>query len=133
MQLHQNEFLTLSLEPDTHVLRIDWTDDTGGMSDADFRDALDRFAGFAAEHTTPNLLVDVRQFKFDVPEETGAWRQAEITPRYNSAGVRKFAYILPGAAPLPPEAPADANAGGDRFATRFFHDEEAAKVWFAEG
>lgn len=133
MQLHKNQFLTPSLEPDANLLRIDWTDDTAGMKDADFRDALDRFASHAAGHGAQNLLVDVRQFKFDVPEATGAWRQAEITPRYNQAAVRKFAYILPDAAPLPPEQPASPNGGGDRFATRFFHDEDAAKSWFAEG
>ena len=62
-----------------------------------------------------------------------AWRAAEITPQYNRAGVRRFAYVFAADADLPPSSEAAPEAyEGEDFATRFFHAEDAATAWVAD-
>jgi hypothetical protein len=63
-------------------------------------------------------------------KDLGAWRDAEISPLYNSAGIQRFAYILPAGAPEPPAAP-DKKSPGEDFYTRFFATEDAAYGWVA--
>jgi hypothetical protein len=58
----------------------------------------------------------------------GDWRDANIIPRYNKAGVRRFAFLMPEGMPAigtPPavEGPAD-------FPTAYFGSRADALAWF---
>ncbi|MCZ6523468.1 MAG: hypothetical protein O7A68_06340, partial [Alphaproteobacteria bacterium] len=86
MRLHANEYFEITHDAQSGILEIDWTERTAEMGDEAFKDALQRLAGFAAEHGAHSLLVDVTRFRHHVGAELGAWRGAEITPRYNRAG-----------------------------------------------
>lgn len=133
MRLHENEYFEITHDAQSGILEIDWTERTAAMSDETFKDALQRLAGLAAEHGARSLLVDVTRFRHHVGPELGAWRGAEITPQYNRAGVRRFAYVFAPGADLPPsseEAP-EAYEGED-FATRFFDAEDEARAWVSD-
>ena len=55
------------------------------------------------------------------------WRDKEIIPHYNRAGIRKFAFVMPviGAGPAP-EGPAE-------FPTAYFSEPEGAYQWLDSG
>ena len=133
MELHKNGFYSFNYDSEAKILNFVWTESTEKMTDADFRDALSNFAGFAMEHRPANVLVDVRKFKHTLSAEVGTWRDEVVTPRYNTAGVKRFGYLLPkGAAPAD-DAPVDPPPAHEKFATRYFDSEEKAGRWFREG
>ena len=133
MELHRNDFYSFNYDLEGKILNFVWTPGTEKMTDTDFKDALSNFAGFALEYRTPNVLVDVRNFKHSMSEALGKWRDEVVTPRYNTAGVKRFGYLLPvGKAPAD-DAPTDPPPANEQFATRYFDSEEKAGRWFREG
>lgn len=133
MRLHASEYFEITHDAESGILEIDWTERTAEMSDETFKAALQRFAGFAAERGARSLMVDVTRFRHRMGADIGAWRAAEITPQYNRAGVRRFAYVFAADADLPPSSEAAPEAyPGEDFATRFFHGEDEATAWVAD-
>jgi hypothetical protein len=60
------------------------------------------------------------------------WRDKNIIPRYNAAGVQRFAFLVPANAPHTIEngnAPAVEDPG--RFPTGYFASRDAVFSWFA--
>lgn len=132
MELHKNRLYRFVHDPERAAIKFVWSAETARMSDDEFKDALSNFAGFAAEFAASNLMVDLREFRHELSPEAGAWRDEAVTPRYNKAGVRKFAYIL-ATERLPPEDAPPPSSPQERFQTRFFDAESEAEAWFAEG
>ena len=75
----------------------------------------------------------MRRFRHAMTPELGQWRAEAITPRYNRAGVCRFAYVvgtdtpMAGAAKKPPE-----RHPGEDFLTAFFAAEDDAREWLAK-
>ncbi len=131
MQLHQNYLWKISYDEAVSSVKIDWTEKTAHMTDADFKDALSRFASHAEQHSARCLLVDVQRFKPALSEEIGQRRDSAIIPRYNAVGIQKMGYIIGPNAQLSPAQDAGANPDQPRtFRTRFFHSEDEAVTWF---
>ena len=128
MQLHSNRLWEITYDPGLGSVKIGWTEATADMADSDFKEALERFAHFAAGHRAPRLMVDVTGFRHPLTAELGQWREAEIVPLYNRAGVKRFAYVVGPDFPAPP-AGEDVQAEGETFVTRFFLDEAEARAW----
>ena len=127
MRLYQDALSTMSYSQETASIDLVWTQKTAQMTDQDFKAALERYAGYAEEHKAQNLLVNVQQFQHAVGPELGAWRDANIIPRYTAAEIQKMAYILK------PEAQLPSTQEEERpYTIRFFHSEVEAKVWFQE-
>lgn len=129
MPIEDHPLYTFSYDPDQRILDFVWKDSTKEMSDDDFKDALRAFAKRGAAQGATRLLVDVRRFHHAMNEALGAWRAQEITPLYNRAGIRRFAYIVPEQAPATPSGTPDVASEGEDFATRFFHAESDARSW----
>ena len=133
MQLHANDYWTLNHDEAAGTVDIVWTEASAEMGDKGFKEALERLAGQAEAHAAPRILVDVRRFRHPMTPELGQWRTEAITPRYNKAGVRRFAYVvgtdtpMAGAAEKPPE-----QHPGEDFLTGFFAAEQEAREWLAE-
>jgi L-asparaginase/Glu-tRNA(Gln) amidotransferase subunit D len=114
---------------DNNILKNVWTEKTQTMTLEDFQEATQNHAGFVIEHSSLNLLVDTRNFKYRVPEENTAWTEKELNPRYHNIGVKKFAFIMP------VEYLAyvkDTPSQDGKFATRYFADENEALTWLSE-
>ena len=121
----EQDYWQMTHRPADSAVLLRWTPATEAMTDDDFKDALEAFADLAEGRRARNLLVDVRDFRHQVGEALGVWRAETIVPRYNRAGIRKFAYVVPGAG-------GPSGGPGEDFETRAFDSEDAALAWFRE-
>ena len=109
-----------------HLVRLKWLAGTAGMTDEDFKESLEAFADTAIQHGAKRLLVDVIEFKHRPAAEVMKWRDDVIVPKYHKAGVKKIAWVWPGA------APGNEPAGGkDKIENRYFSTEAQALAWVA--
>jgi len=128
--IHQEPLFSFELDADSSILRFHWTDKTASMTDDDFQRALLLYADFAAKHSARGLMVDVRNFRHRPAPETGRWRDEVVAPKYASAGVKKFAYVVGQDFPMPP-AGSTPPPTARLFETRFFHSTAEAEAWLA--
>ena len=125
--LYQDRFGVLSYDDTRNILELRWLAETATMTDDDFMGWLERFAAAAVQHHAPFLLIDTLEFKHDPGALTGPWRDEHIIPRYNQAGVKKFAFLLPeGSAPKTDPVP----EGPAQFPTGYFDSHEQINRWF---
>ena len=124
--LHEDKYLQILWDPETRIIGIDWKDATSGMTDEDFKAELTLFAKRVEEKKAPRVLIDVRRFQHSPSEEVGEWRSRNISKRYNSAGVKRFAFIFPKDAPVQSMA---RQSEGEWFVTQSFNDQEQATAW----
>ena len=105
------------------LVSLIWQPGTASMTDEDFKGALEVFAEGALQHRAQNLLIDMLEFRHRPSEETLAWRDEVIVPKYNRAGVKKIAWIWPDVA-------AEMGTGeGTDYTNRYFANEEEALAW----
>jgi hypothetical protein len=127
IQLFHDRFGVLSYDDARDILELRWFEETESMTDDDYMGWLERFAISAEQHHVQFIVIDTLAFKHHPGAHTGPWRDEHIIPRYNRAGVKKFAFLLPtGAAPKAepmPEEPA-------RFPTGYFESREQIDRWF---
>lgn len=99
------------------------------MTADDFKQGLTKTADYVEQHKATGLLVDVEKFQFGAamgPELT-KWRSETIVPRYNKAGLKKFAFVHGKAFP---EKGGDGDRNpGDEFFTKHFALEDTAMKW----
>ena len=75
-------------------------------------------------------LVDMAEIEHTPSDDFEAWRQSQIIPRYNAAGVKKFAFLLPPGAPTTVEnGTKPAVEGKANFPTGYFATREQALKW----
>jgi hypothetical protein len=110
-------------------LEIRWYDNTRDMSAAEFRDWLIAFAGEAERLRRPGVLVDGTSFLIDSAHVSLEWRDRHIVPRYNAAGVKKFAFHMPEGMPAIGAPPAV--EGPASFPTAYFGRRQDALDWLA--
>lgn len=99
LEKDRDEFGVIIFHEDEEILELRWFEASAGMTDDDFMRSMERYAGYAQEHRTPFMLVDVTSFRHSPGEDVAKWRDENIIPTYNAAGVRKFAFLLPEDAP----------------------------------
>ncbi len=133
-EVYRDRFGVLLEDKQRSILELEWLDASAAMTDEDFRSWLSRFAGEAEARRASFLLIDIRLFGHQPGEGFAAWRDQQIVPRYNRAGVTKFAMFVPvGAsgwmAPGRPPAPEPPGT----FPTAYFADRDQLESWFAEG
>jgi hypothetical protein len=59
-------------------------------------------AGYALQKKSKRIFVDARKFLFHPSDELiVVWRTKNISPLYNEAGVKKFAFLYPPGSPIP--------------------------------
>ena len=73
------------------------------------------------------ILVDVSDFHHRMGPGVQEWRVKNISSRYTAAGVRRFAFLFPSGAEIPPMM--NQSAPGDSFLTRTFTIQEEAVAW----
>ena len=129
MKLQETDYWTIDYDADRGVTSLLWTEATEDMTDDDFKDALECLAGVAEDKRSPRVMVDIRTFRFPVGADIGPWREQTIVPRYNNAGIERFAYLTGPGGP-PPRAPAKA-ADSEDFLTGFFDSASEAQTWLA--
>jgi uncharacterized protein YodC (DUF2158 family) len=112
---------------DAGYVEVRWYDATEAMSKQQFEDWLAGFAGAVEHLRRAGVLIDGTSFLMDPGNNDMEWRDATIVPRYNGAGVKKFAFHMPAGMPAigtPPsrEGPAD-------YPTAYFGRRQDALDW----
>ena len=119
--------------PEWKTLELRWLPVTANATDSELKTTMGTFAHEAINRGPKTLLVDTTEFHHSWGDGMMQWRDAEIIPLYNQAGVAKFAFIANSHYPLPtveagttpaPEGPAN-------FPTGWFKTREAAYQWLA--
>ena len=130
-ELGSDEFATYRRDDRHAELELRWSAATKSMSERQFRAAIERLAELLEQTHTPNVLIDVVEFVHESAPDFEEWRQARIIPRYNAAGVKKFAFLLPADAPNTVEKGVEpAREGTQTFPTGYFNSRERALAWF---
>jgi hypothetical protein len=131
-ELHRDEFGVVTLYPEDRFLELKWLPGSANMTDAAFMHSTERFAGFAEQSRTPNLLVDVTEFNHTPGAEFGPWRDEHIIPRYNGAGAQRFAFLVPPASSTSVESGIQPTVEGPgTFLTGYFKERSHILDWFA--
>ncbi len=128
--LYEDRILRIMWDENARIIRLDWQEATSTMSDEDFKNALSLFAGYVEEKKAHGILVDVRSFRHKMGPDVQPWRLANISPRYNAAGVQRFAFLFPESVQLSPMM--NQSGDGEQFITRAFSGEEQAFAWLGE-
>jgi phenylpyruvate tautomerase PptA (4-oxalocrotonate tautomerase family) len=124
-QLHEDQFLRILWDQQTRIISIVWKQETSGMTDEDFKSELTLFAQKVEEKKAPRILVDVSNFRHHPGPGMGEWRLKSISPRYNAAGVERFAFVFPKDSRIQPNQSSE----GERFVTQAFNSHEQAAAW----
>lgn len=113
------------------VIELRWFDATSEMSKDQFQNWLRIFADHVGRQRRSRVLVDGTNFKMNPAFMDAAWRDTNIIPRYNAAGVKRFAFQMPPGMPMigkrpQPEGPGD-------FPTGYFGARQDALRWLSDG
>ncbi|MGH2475675.1 MAG: hypothetical protein ACRDIL_10455 [Candidatus Limnocylindrales bacterium] len=114
---------------DDDFVEIRWYDTTKHLSAERFNDWLTAFAGEVERAGRSGVLVDAVQFRMDMATMDCPFRDANIIPRYNAAGVKRFAFLMPAGMPAVGASPAP--EGPATFPTGYFDSRPAALAWLA--
>jgi len=114
-------------------LELKWLPSTADATDTDLKRTMELFADEAVNRHPHTLIVDTTEFRHAWGEGMMQWRDAEIIPRYNQAGVAKFAFIASGSYPGPTveAGAAPVQEGPGTFPTGWFKTRQAAYQWLA--
>ena len=95
--------------------------------DDDFKSELQLFVGLVESKNAQGILVNVARFRHKIGPDVHEWRIKNISTRYSAAGVRRFAFLLPADAPVPPMM--NQSSIGESFLTSGFNSAEQAMAW----
>ena len=126
-ELCRDDFGTINHDRERDLLELDWSERTASMTDDDVKAWLERYTEFGEKHRPAFMLIDARRFRHPFGAELASWREKHIIPRYNAAGVRKLAFLLPkefvpGTQPAP--------EAGATFSTGYFDTPAKVSEWF---
>ncbi|MCA9665333.1 MAG: hypothetical protein KC503_07085 [Myxococcales bacterium] len=125
--LYSDRFGDIIDRADDHCVEIRWFDSTSAMSGDDFNDFLSTYASHVERCGRSGALVDAVQFHMDIKKMSMGWRDEHIVPRYNKAGLTKFAFIMPAGMPAIGKAPA--REGPADYPTAYFATRAEALAW----
>jgi hypothetical protein len=131
VELFRNDCAVYYRDADHRAVELRWS--PGAISEEGFRAEITRLAQLLEQERVPNALVDVTHFSHDSAPDFEEWREANIIPRYNGAGIKKFAFLLPPAATqIVENGTMPAREGVAKFPTGYFGTRERVFSWFAE-
>ena len=108
-------------------IEIRWFDTTERMTGDEFNQWLTVFADRVEAARRAGALVDSIRFRMPLDRMNMGWRDANIIPRYNAAGVKRFAFLMPAGMPAIGRAPA--REGPGQFPTGYFGSRRDALTW----
>jgi hypothetical protein len=111
------------------LIELRWFDTTVDMSAQEFQGALSEFAGCVERCGRSRVLIDGTSFLMNPANLDGRWRDANIIPRYNAAGVARFAFHMPEGMPMIGATPAPEPPG--QFPTGYFSRRADALTWLS--
>ena len=95
MQTFKNSIYSVNYLDATKTIQFNWEEGHKNMTYEDFQEACCNFLGYGFEYQASTILIDVRNFQFQLPEEFPQWQKKEHYPRYYKLGIKKVAYVMP--------------------------------------
>ncbi len=126
-QIYEDGWGEVFDRPTADLIELRWFDTTAEMSAHEFQSWLTKFAECVERCGRSRVLVDNTAFRMSPTKMDGPWRDVNIIPRYNAAGVRRFAFHMPEGMPMIGVPPANEAPG--RFATGYFGTRQDALDW----
>jgi hypothetical protein len=126
-QLHDGQYLRILWDEKTRIIGIEWKETPSTMTSEEFKVDLMLFATHVEKKRAPSILVDVSKFRHKMEPQAQKWRVQNISTRYSTAGVKRFAFLFPPGAQIPPMM--NQSAPGEKFLTRAFDDVQQAEAW----
>jgi hypothetical protein len=127
--VYEDEWGEIIDRPAADLTELRWFDTTAAMSKDKFEEWLSTFADYVGRLHHRRVLIDGTSFKMNPSFMDGEWRDANIIPRYNAAGVTSFAFHMPAEMPMIGKPPAPEAPG--KFPTGYFGSRERALQWLA--
>jgi hypothetical protein len=109
------------------LLETRWYDTTADLTGAEFNSWLSLFVDQLERLRRSRILVDVTAFRMDPVEVDVEWRDTQIIPRYESAGVTKLAFHAPAEMPAVGKSPQPQPPAS--FPTGYFASRAEALTW----
>ena len=133
VEVTKNEWGVVLNHEQWRTLELKWLPSTREMNDDGFKETLELFAAEGEQAKPDYMIIDATEFEHELGDGVLEWRDQEIIPRYNAAGVKKFAFLwkegMPGTVESgstpAPDGPAD-------FPTGWFTGRERAYKWMME-
>ena len=133
LEVARNHWGVVLWHPNWRTLELKWLPTTREMTDQGFKDTITVYAG-EGERLSPRwMLIDATEFVHEFGPGTLDWREEHIIPRYNAAGVTKFAFIMPAGFPGSVEQSHTPGVEGAvaKFPTGWFEARGRAYEWLA--
>ncbi len=128
--LNEDSLGKITYDDEISLLTLEWLESTKDMIAPHFQGILYLLAGYALQKKSIKIFIDARKFLFHPSDElVGPWRTKNISPLYNEAGVKKFAFLYPAGSPTPPTN--GQNMPDEKFPTRFFSSESELRRWLS--
>lgn len=131
VELYRDQFAAYFLDGDHNAIEQRWLSPTKGMTEQQFRDGVSRLAELLLRERVPNAFVDLTDMGYSPAADFEPWRQASIIPKYNEAGVTKFAFLMPaGYTDTVENGLKPAKEGVANFPFGFFGTRNGVHAWF---
>lgn len=128
--LYKDEFAEYFRDSEHAAVVQCWSEATATMTEEQFRAGVERLAELIERERLQNALVDVVRMAYRPAADFEEWRQAHIIPRYNAAGVRKFAFVYPsGFTDTVENGVSPAPEGKAKFPFGYFVSRDRAFAW----
>ena len=95
MQIFKNSIYSIDFLETGKTIQFNWEEGHEKMSYEDFQEACCNFLGYGFEYQAKTILIDVRNFQFQLPPEFPDWQKKKHYPRYYKLGIERVAYVMP--------------------------------------
>lgn len=130
VEVARNEWGVIVNHERWHTLELSWLSSTSDMSDDGFKETLALLAAEGERVKPACMIIDATEFRHKLGDGVLEWRDREIVPRYNAAGVKKFAFLWPEGTPGTFESGGTpAPEGPAKFPTGWFTGRDRAYQW----
>ena len=125
-----NQWGTIKHHPQWQTLELRWDAATRSMTDDGFKQTLQILADQGLKVRPKFMIIDATEFFHTPGEGTLAWRDENIVPLYNDAGVEKFAFLTTAAMPGTVEKGGEPKPDGPAaFPTAWFETKDRMYAW----
>jgi hypothetical protein len=132
VEVARNAWGIIVHHPQWQTLELRWLPTTRDMNDDGFKETIQLQAAEGERLKPAYMFIDATEFFHQFGEGVMDWRDEHVIPRYNTAGVTKFAFLMPEGTPGTVEAGTEpAIEGRATFPTARFTTRETAYAWLA--
>ena len=129
-EVARNAWGVIVHHPQWTTLELRWLPTTRDMSDDGFKETIQLLASEGERLRPAYMFIDATEFFHQLGTGVLDWRDEHVIPRYNAAGVTRFAFLLPEGTPNTVESGAATHVEGRAtFPTGWFTTREKAYAW----